>query len=57
MEIDKEFWNDLDIEKDLISECVGLRYRVPIHLRMLKGARHVFYNIYSYIITCIISKI
>lgn len=56
MNIDKDFWFDLDMEKDLENrKGSGLRNRVPLHF--LKGAKYVFYNIYSYINRCIISKI
>lgn len=49
MEIDKEFWNDLKIEKDLISECSDIPVRVSLRERIFGGIKNVFSYIYNYI--------
>lgn len=57
MEIDRDFWNDLKIEKDLISECSDIPVRVSLRERILRGVKNVFYNIYNYINSSNNSKI
>lgn len=33
MQIDIDFWNDLDIKNDLESECSGVSVRIPLYER------------------------
>ena len=47
MKIDYDFWNDLDIEKDLIIEEGKEPYERRLHPR-IERIKHVFIYIYNY---------
>lgn len=39
--IDKDFWNDLDIEKDLIEECMAPYRRRSLHESIIERIKNV----------------
>lgn len=41
MQIDKDFWNDLDIKKDLIEECIAPYECRSIHVSIIERIKYV----------------